>query len=57
MNPITARPKSDVVASAQTTARRPAAAYLTWAAPVVVTAALGVFEIGGPQLWRDEFAT
>jgi mannosyltransferase len=57
VNPITARPKSDVVASEQTTARRPAAAYLTWAAPVVVTAALGVFEIGGPQLWRDEFAT
>jgi mannosyltransferase len=32
-------------------------AYLTWAAPVVVTAALGLFEIGGPQLWRDELAT
>jgi mannosyltransferase len=23
----------------------------------VITAALGLFEIGGPQLWRDEFAT
>ena len=57
MNPITARPTSDVGAPKQTTPRRPAAAYLTWAAPVVVTAALGLFEIGGPQLWRDELAT
>ena len=57
MNPITARPTSDVGAPKQTTPRRPAAAYLTWAAPAVVTAALGLFEIGGPQLWRDELAT
>jgi mannosyltransferase len=32
-------------------------ANLTWAAPVVVTAALGLFEIGVPQLWRDELAS
>jgi mannosyltransferase len=32
-------------------------AYLTWAAPVVVTVALGLIEIGVPQLWRDEFAS
>jgi mannosyltransferase len=57
VNPITARPASDVAAPAQATRRRPAAAYLTWAVPVVVTAALGVFEIGGPQLWRDELAS
>jgi mannosyltransferase len=57
VNPITARPASDVAAPKQATSRRPAAAYLTWAAPVVVTAALGLFEIGGPQLWRDELAT
>ncbi|HEY6495565.1 MAG TPA: glycosyltransferase family 39 protein [Trebonia sp.] len=30
---------------------------MTWAAPVVVTAALGLFEIGVPQLWRDELAS
>jgi mannosyltransferase len=30
---------------------------VTWAAPVVVTAGLGLFEIGGPQLWRDELAS
>src|SRR6516164_10937510 len=33
------------------------AAIVTWAAPLVVTAALGLFEIGGPQLWRDELAS
>jgi mannosyltransferase len=33
------------------------AAFVTWAAPVAVTAALGLFEIGSPQLWRDELAT
>jgi mannosyltransferase len=32
-------------------------AYLTWAGPVVVTTALGLFEIGVPQLWRDELAS
>jgi mannosyltransferase len=30
---------------------------VTWAVPVVVTAALGLFEIGVPQLWRDELAS
>ncbi len=33
------------------------AAVVTWAAPVVVTAALGLFEVGVPQLWRDELAS
>jgi len=57
VNPITARPASDVAAPEQVTARRPRVAYLTWAVPVVVAAALGVYEIGVPQLWRDEFAS
>ncbi|MCW2897108.1 MAG: hypothetical protein JWO75_6597 [Actinomycetia bacterium] len=57
MNPITARPASDVAAPKQATTRRPAMAYLTWAAPAVATAALGLFEIGVPQLWRDELAS
>jgi mannosyltransferase len=39
------------------TRRRPAAAYLTWGLPVVASAALGLYEIGGPQLWRDELAS
>ena len=57
MNPITARPASDVAAPAQATARRPALTHLTWAAPAVVTAALGLLAIGVPQLWRDELAS
>ena len=57
MNPITARPASDVAAREQTTPRRSTVAYLTWAAPVVVSAALGLIEIGVPQLWRDELAS
>jgi mannosyltransferase len=57
VNPITARPVSDVAAPKQATPRRPIVGYLTWAAPVVVTAAFGLFEIGVPQLWRDEFAS
>lgn len=32
-------------------------AFLTWALPVVVMAALGLFQINVPQMWRDEFAT
>ena len=58
MNPITARPASDVTTPAPAAPRRrPAAGYLTWAAPAVVAAALGLFEIGVPQLWRDELAS
>ena len=56
MNPITARPASDVAAPEQATPR-PAMAYLSWAVPVVVTVAFGLIEIGVPQLWRDEFAS
>jgi mannosyltransferase len=57
VNPITARPASDVAAPEKATSRRRSVAYLTWAGPVVVTAALGLFEIGVPQLWRDELAS
>ena len=57
MNPITARPASDVAAPPKATPRRPVMANLTWAAPVVVTAALGLLDIGVPQLWRDELAS
>jgi mannosyltransferase len=57
VNPITARPASDVAAPEQATPRRPAVAYLTWAAPAAVTAVLGLIEIGVPQLWRDELAS
>jgi mannosyltransferase len=57
VNPITARPASDVAAPEQATASRPPRAYLTWAVPVVVATALGVYDIGVPQPWRDEFAS
>jgi mannosyltransferase len=57
VNPLTARPASDVAAPPQAPVRRPVTAYLTWVVPVVVSAALGLFEIGGPQLWRDELAS
>jgi mannosyltransferase len=57
VNPITARPASDVAAPEQATPRRPTVAYLTWAAPVLVTAVLGLVEVGVPQLWRDELAS
>jgi mannosyltransferase len=33
------------------------AATVTWAVPVMATAAVGLFEVGGPQLWRDELAS
>jgi mannosyltransferase len=46
-----------VTAPEQATPRRSRLAFLTWAGPAVVMAALGLFEVGNPQLWRDEFAT
>jgi mannosyltransferase len=57
VNPITARPVPDVATPEKATPRRPIVGYLTWGAPVVVTAALGLFEVGVPQLWRDELAS
>jgi mannosyltransferase len=46
-----------VAAPEQAAARRPVTAYLTWILPAVVTAALGLYEVGVPQLWRDELAS
>ncbi len=57
MNPLTARRASDVAAPEQAASRRPVTAYLTWVLPGVVTAALGLYKIGVPQLWRDELAS
>ena len=57
MNPITARPEASVTPSEQANPRRTRAAFLTWAVPVVVGAALALYRLGGPQLWRDELAT
>jgi mannosyltransferase len=57
VNPLTARRASAVAAPEQAAARRPVSAYLTWILPAVVTAALGLYEVGVPQLWRDELAS
>jgi len=57
VNPLTARPAPDVTAPAQAPARRPVAGYLSWAVPTVAAVALGLFQVGGPQLWRDELAS
>ncbi|HET9079256.1 MAG TPA: glycosyltransferase family 39 protein [Trebonia sp.] len=57
MNPITARPASGVTTPQQAPPRRSRVEHLVWAAPVVAMAALGLFDLGVPQLWRDEFAT
>jgi mannosyltransferase len=31
--------------------------YLTWVVPALASLALGLFEVGVPQLWRDELAS
>jgi mannosyltransferase len=46
-----------VAAPAQATTHRSVVTYLTWGVPAVVALALGMFEIGVPQLWRDELAS
>jgi mannosyltransferase len=57
VNPITARPEAAVPATTQRAGRRSAQGYLVWVVPAVVTAVLGVYKIGVPQLWRDELAS
>jgi mannosyltransferase len=46
---VTTRPQAAVGRSAPT--------WLAWAVPTVVTAALGLYQINVPILWRDELAT
>jgi mannosyltransferase len=41
----------------QRAADRSAPTWLAWAVPAVVTAALGLYQINVPILWRDELAT
>jgi mannosyltransferase len=57
VNPITARPASDVAAPEQAPTHRSVVRYLTWAIPALASLALGLFEVGVPQLWRDELAS
>jgi mannosyltransferase len=57
VNPITARPASDVAAPEQAPTHRSVVRYLTWVVPALASLALGLFEVGVPQLWRDELAS
>src|SRR6516165_11426228 len=59
INPAIRRSAEDADAAETQRPRpwRPAAASLIWAVPAAVTAALGLYQIGVPMLWRDELAT
>jgi mannosyltransferase len=57
VNPVTAGVTPEVTTRPQTAAVRPAPTWLAWAVPTVVTAALGLYQINVPILWRDELAT
>ena len=57
MNPVTKSAVPDAVTTTGTGSRWRAADWLAWAVPAAATAALGLYEIGVPMLWRDELAT
>ncbi len=61
MNPVTAGPAAtpspEVTTRPQTAVARSAPTWLAWAGPTAVTAALALYQINGPILWRDELAT
>ncbi len=57
MSPTTARSTPDVAATPRAVSRLCAIKWLTWAVPAIVAAALGLYRIGVPMLWRDELAT
>ena len=57
MNPVTAGVTPEVTKRPQRAADRSAPTWLAWAVPAVVTAALGLYQINVPILWRDELAT
>jgi mannosyltransferase len=57
VNPVTAGVTPEVTSRPQAAAGRSAPPWLAWAVPTVVTAALGLYQINVPILWRDELAT
>jgi mannosyltransferase len=57
MNPATQSAVPGAVTTNGTAPRWRAANWVAWAVPAAVTAALGLYEISGPMLWRDELAT
>ena len=57
MNPVTAGAEPEVTTRPRAAVVRSAPTWLAWAVPTVVTAALGLYQINVPILWRDELAT
>jgi len=57
VNPVTAGATPEVTTRPQAAVGRSAPTWLAWAVPPVVTAALGLYQINVPILWRDELAT
>ena len=57
VNPMTAGATPEVTMRPQTAVGRSAPTWLAWAVPAAVTAALGLYQINVPILWRDELAT
>jgi mannosyltransferase len=57
VNPVTTGATPEVTTRPQAAVGRSAPTWLAWAVPTVVTAALGLYQINVPILWRDELAT
>jgi len=57
VNPVTAGAEPEVTTRPRAAVVRSAPTWLAWAVPTVVTAALGLYQINVPILWRDELAT
>jgi len=57
VNPVTAGAEPEVTTRPRAAAVRSVPTWLAWAVPTVVTAALGLYQINVPILWRDELAT
>lgn len=50
-------PDEDAAATPRSRYRRAAAPSLAWAVPAAAAAALGLYQVDVPMLWRDELAT
>jgi mannosyltransferase len=57
VNPVTAGATPEVTTAPPGAVPRSAPRWLAWAVPTAVTAALGLYQINVPILWRDELAT
>ena len=57
VNPVTAGATPEVTTRPKPAAGLLAPTWLAWVAPTAVTAALGLYQINVPILWRDELAS